>query len=199
MLLYGAGGHAKVIISAILANQIPVNAIFDDNPNTKEIYRIATSGNYNPSLFPDEKLIISIGENNIRKKISQIIQHPFGNIIHPTATVDQSVTVGEGTCVLHHAVVQAGSVLGRHVIINTSASVDHDCVIHDFVHIAPGVIMAGNVHVEENTLIGIGSMVAPNLIIGKNCLVAAGSVVTINIPDGATVRGNPARIISRSL
>jgi acetyltransferase-like isoleucine patch superfamily enzyme len=100
---------------------------------------------------------------------------------------------------LHHAVIQADAVLGRHVIINTAATVDHNCVIDDFVHIAPGVILAGNVRVGENTLIGAGSIVAPGLTIGKNCFVAAGSVVTINIPDGATVRGNPARIISRNL
>jgi sugar O-acyltransferase (sialic acid O-acetyltransferase NeuD family) len=199
MLLYGAGGHAKVIISAILAHEISINSIFDDNQDRKEVYRIKTSGSYNPFLFPDKKLIISIGDNSIRKRISGIIKHPFGIVIHPSATIDQSVIVGEGTCVLHHAVVQADSVLGRHVIINTSASIDHECVIDDFVHIAPGVILAGNVRIGENTLIGAGSIVAPGLTIGRNCFVAAGSVVTINIPDGAVVRGNPARIISRSL
>lgn len=199
MLIYGAGGHAKVIISAILAHEITINAIFDDDSSRKEIYKIATSGNYNPAIFPDDTLIIAIGDNTIRKQISKYIKHQFGEIIHPSASVDKSVQIGQVTCILHHAVVQADSIIGQHVIINTSASIDHDCVIHDFVHIAPGVILAGSVSVGENTLIGIGSIVAPGLIIGKNCFIAPGSVVTINIPDGATVRGNPARIISRSL
>jgi sugar O-acyltransferase (sialic acid O-acetyltransferase NeuD family) len=199
MLLYGAGGHAKVIISALLDHEIPVKAVFDDDPGRKPINGIAICNGYNSTVFPGEMLIISIGNNSIRKHISEIIQHSFGSITHPSASVDRSVEAGEGTCILHHAVVQADSLLGRHVIINTAATVDHDCIIQDFVHLAPGVILAGNVRVGENTLIGAGSIVAPGLTIGKNCFVAAGSVVTINIPDGATVRGNPARIISRNL
>ncbi|GLU55079.1 acetyltransferase [Dyadobacter frigoris] len=197
MLIYGAGGHAKVIISCILANQISIDSIFDDNPDRKEIYGMKVAGFYDPAVFSDQKLIISIGDNLIRRKISGQIKHAFGIIIHPSCIVDKSVKIREGTVVLHNAVIQADSTIGRHVIINTSVSVDHDCIIGDFVHLAPGVILSGNVCVEENTLIGVGSIIAPGLTVGKNCFVTAGSVVTHNIPDGVIVRGNPARIISR--
>lgn len=197
MLIYGAGGHAKVIISCILANQNTIDSIFDDNPDRKEINGIVISELYDPTIFLDQELIISIGDNVIRRKVSDQIKHSFGITIHPSCIVDKSVKIGEGTVVLHTAVIQADSVIGRHVIINTSVSVDHDCIIGDFVHLAPGVVLAGNVCVGENTLIGVGSIVAPGLTIGKHCLVAAGSVVTKNIPDGVIVRGNPARIISR--
>lgn len=196
MLIYGAGGHAKVIISCIRANQILIDSVFDDNPDRKEIYGIPVTGFYDPTIFPNQKLIIAIGDNLIRRKISNQIKHAFGITVYPSSIVDKSAKIGEGTVVLHNAVIQAGSIIGRHVIINTSVSVDHDCVICDFVHLAPGVILSGNICVGENTLIGVGSIVAPGLMIGKNCLVAAGSVVTKNIPDGVIVRGNPARIIS---
>ncbi len=92
-------------------------------------------------------------------------------------------------------IVQADARLGRHVIVNTAATVDHDCVLGDFAHIAPGVVLCGAVQVGEGTLVGAGSVIAPNLTIGANCLIAAGSVVTTHLPDGATVRGNPARAV----
>ena len=199
MLIYGAGGHAKVIISTILANRLSVDLIFDDNPDKKEIYGMTVSRFYNSDIFPEQQLIIAIGDNLTRRKISGQIKHSFGITIHPSAEVDKTVRIGEGTVVLHNTVIQSDSIIGRHVIINTAVSVDHDCVIGDFVHLAPGVILSGNVYVGENTLVGVGSIIAPGLKIGENCLIAAGSVVTSNIPDGAIVRGNPARIISHQI
>lgn len=196
MLIYGAGGHAKVIISCILANKDTIDLIFDDNTDKKETYGISVLGFYNADILPDQKLIIAIGDNSIRRKISDQIKHSFGITIHPSSIVDKTVKIGKGTVVLHNTVIQAESIIGKHVIVNTSVSVDHDCTIGDFVHLAPGVILSGNVWIGENTLIGVGSIVAPGLTIGKNCFVAAGSVVTKNVPDDAIVRGNPARIIS---
>ncbi len=195
MLLYGASGHAKVIISCLQANELPVIGIFDDDLSKKELGQISVVGNYRPDYEPLEDLIISIGANHIRQKVAAFIQHRFGKVIHPSAIVDKSVKVGEGTVILHNAILQAEVQVGKHVIINTSASVDHDCIIEDFAHIAPGATLCGNIYVGKNTIIGAGTIVTPNLKIGKNCLIAAGSVITKNIPDFAIVRGNPARII----
>ena len=198
MILYGAGGHAKVIISILKANGNNIQAIFDDDILRKTVSNIPVTGMYYPNLFVNEKLIITVGNNVIRRKLSEKITHEFGILIHRSAVIDDSVTVGIGTCVMQNAVIQADSVIGKHVIVNTSSSVDHDCHIGNFVHIAPGVTLGGNINIGENTLIGLGSIVVPGLSVGKNCLVSAGSVVTKNIPDGAIVRGNPARIISRT-
>lgn len=195
MLLYGASGHAKVLVSILRASGQEVSAIFDDDLNKKDLGTIPVIGSYDPNHQPAAPLIIAIGYNVIRRKVAERIQHRFGTAIHPTALLDESVTVGEGTVVMHGAIVQAGTCLGNHVIVNTGATVDHDCYLSDFVHVAPGVTLCGSVRVGENTLIGAGSVIAPNLSIGADCLVAAGSVVTVSIPDGTTVRGNPARII----
>ena len=195
MLLYGAGGHAKVIISILKANHEKVTAIFDDDSSKRDLLQIPITGFYKFDFCPNEKLIIAIGNNTIRKILSQKISHVFGIAIHPSALVDEIVKVGEGTCVMQNAVIQIDSKIGKHVIINTSASVDHDCILEDFVHLAPGVTLAGNVHIGKNTLIGVGSIVAPGIKIGKDCFVSTGSVVTKDIPDGCVVRGNPARII----
>jgi sugar O-acyltransferase (sialic acid O-acetyltransferase NeuD family) len=197
MLLYGASGHAKVIVSILRASGQEVSAIFDDNLSKKDLGTIRVIGRYDPNHQPAASLIISIGYNAIRQKVAERIQHRFGIAIHPSALVDESVIVGEGTVIMHGAVVQAGTSTGNHVIVNTGATVDHDCKLGDFVHVAPGVTLCGSVQVGESTLIGAGSVVAPNLSIGAHCLIAAGSVLTTSIPDGATVRGNPARIIRR--
>ena len=190
MLIYGAGGHAKVIISCINASGDSVQAIFDDDLSKKEI-----SKSYDPILFGDKSIIIAIGNNNIRRTIAQKISHHFGNVIHPTAIIDKSVLIEEGTVILHESILQAGTVIAKHVIINTRVAIDHDCSIADFVHIGPGVILCGNVHIGENTFIGAGSIVVPNVTIGNNCFIAAGSVITRSIPDNSIARGNPGRII----
>ena len=195
MLIYGAGGYAKVIIAILKANNEKVTAIFDDDNSKKDLLQIPITGFYKFDFCPNEKLIIAIGNNVIRKSLSEKIGHACGIAIHPSALVDESVQIGEGTCVMQNAVIQIDSKIGKHVIINTSVSVDHDGIIEDFVHLAPGVTLAGNVHIGENTLIGVGSIVAPGIKIGKDCLVSTGSVVTKNIPDGCVIRGNPARII----
>lgn len=197
MLLYGAGGHAKVIISIIHANGGEINCIYDDDFSKKEVSGIPVKGTYNVMHFPEENLVIAVGNNLLRRKIAQCIRHRFGSAIHPTALIDRTVTIGSGTCLMHRAVIQADTYVGDHVIVNTTASVDHDCAIGHFVHLAPGVLLAGHVKIGENSLIGMGSIVVPGITIGRNCLVAAGSVVTKDIPDGTVVRGNPARIITR--
>lgn len=197
MLLYGASGHAKVIVSILKAGGQEVKALFDDDLSKKTLSGIPVAGIYNPAYSPGTSIIISIGHNGIRKRVANLIEHPFGKARHPSALIDMSVEIGEGTVIMHGAVVQADAKIGRHAIINTAASVDHDCIVGDFVHIAPGAVLCGTVNVGAGTLIGAGSIIAPNLRIGANCLVAAGSVVTTSIPDGATVRGNPARIIQR--
>ena len=195
MLLYGASGHAKVIISCLRAQNIEINAIFDDDLSKNELWGIPVVGSYSAQQSPSLPLIISIGYNAIRKKVAASIRHPFGKIAHPTALIDNSVNWQEGTVIFHQSVIQADARIGKHVIVNTSASIDHDCVIEDFVHIAPKATLCGNVRVGEATLIGAGTVIAPNLTIGKNCMIAEGSIITKNIPDNAIVRGNPARVI----
>ncbi len=195
MILYGASGHAKVIISCLRANVIPVSGIFDDDLSKKELWDISVVGKYRVDFEPDKELIIAIGNNQIRQKIAHSIEHRFGQAVHPSAIIDGTVQIEKGTVIFHSAVVQADSVIGKHAIINTASTVDHECRIGDFVHIAPQATLCGNVSVGEGTLIGAGSIVAPNLNIGKGCLIAAGSIITKHIPDFAVVRGNPARVI----
>ena len=195
MLLYGASGHGKVIIDCLESQGLEIIGIFDDDANKVELLNYQVIGKYNAEMFSNEKLIISIGDNQIRKKVSEIIKHKFGSAIHISSTVSKHVEIGEGTVVFHKAVLQSSTKVGKHVIINTAASIDHDCVIDNFAHISPNATLCGNVKIGEGTHIGAGAVIIPNRTIGKWCLIGAGTVVTKDVADYSVVVGNPARKI----
>ncbi|WP_421827227.1 acetyltransferase [Larkinella sp.] len=198
MLLYGASGHAKVIIRCLQVNKIGVEAIFDDDVGKKELSTISVIGPYQADYKINEPLIIAIGDNTIRYRLAQQIHHSYGITVHPSAQIDPGVRPGEGSVVLHGSILQADTLIGDHVIINTGASVDHDCTVGNFVHIAPGAILCGGIRVDLGAFIGAGAVICPNLTIGKWAVVGAGSVVTRPVPDYAVVVGNPAQVIKNN-
>lgn len=193
MYLYGASGHAKVIIDILNSQQETIKALIDDNNNLTELcgFPIVHSAK---GLSP---LIISIGNNAIRKKIAEKLNCEFGIGIHSSAIISPSSTIGDGTVVMQGAIVQAEATIGKHCIINTGATVDHECVLEDYVHISPNATLCGNVHVGEGTQIGAGSVVVPGVKIGKWSLVCAGSVVTKDIPDNCMAAGNRCKVLKQ--
>ncbi len=194
MLIYGAGGHGRVLFSAARAAGVVINSVFDDDLRWRDWCTMAVIA-YDELLYPEDQIVIAIGKNEIREKVADHLRHSFGNIFHPSALIEHDVSSGEGNAVLHRSVLQTGVVLGNHVIVNTGAIVEHDCRIGDFVHIAPGSVLCGGVEIGDRTLIGAGSVVVQGISIGKDCLICAGSVVTRNVPDFAVVRGSPAQVI----
>lgn len=195
-ILIGGGGHSRVVSSIVEAQDNgTVSGFFDSNEKLKSLDGIENLGQYNSEIASDSLAVIAIGDNKLREKIAVGITHDFGILIHPSATVDRLSSVDLGTVVMHHSVIQTGSKVGKHVIINTSSSIDHDCTIADFVHIAPKVTLCGGVEVGKGTLIGVGSVVLPQIKIGANVTIGAGSVVVSDIPDGSTVVGAPGKII----
>lgn len=194
MLLYGASGHAKVVIDCLEASSIPIDGVFDDDIGRKKILEYDVLGSYNINFLANEECIIAIGNNCIRRKLLERIRHQFGKVMHPTSDIQRSVTIGEGSVVFHHAILQSCVKIGDHVIVNTKASIDHDCVIGNFAHIAPNATLCGGVTVGEGALIGAGAVVIPNIKIGKWTTVGAGAVVVKDVPDYAVVVGSPATI-----
>jgi len=193
MILYGASGHARVIIDILLQNNITISAIVDDNENIKSLlnYKVFASN----AINPDEEMIISIGNNRNRKTISESLKNHFGIVIHPKSIIDKTVTIGEGTVVMANAIINATATIGNHCIINTNAVIEHDCVLKNYVHISPSATLCSNVKVDEGTHVGAGAIIIPNIKIGKWCVIGAGSVVIKDIPDNTKVVGNPARSI----
>ena len=195
VFLYGAGGHAKVILDILKSNGVSVTEIFDDDPCIESFMGIPVSHG-----FIRSPLIISVGNNRIRKAIAEKINDDvFSSFFcDRSAVISDCATIEKGTVVMQSAIIQSSVRIGKHCIINTSASVDHDCNIQDYVHIAPGCILCGNVKIGEGSLIGAGTVVVPNIKIGKWTTIGAGSVVTRDIPDNVVAYGSPCKIVKHN-
>ncbi|WKK67369.1 acetyltransferase [Lutimonas zeaxanthinifaciens] len=194
MVLYGASGHAKVVIDILKRNNINVSRILDDNVELEFLngFPVTHRGKINDI---HEELIITIGDNRIRKVIVDQNSFNYGNAIHPSSVTDNTVKIGEGSVVMAGAVINADTFIGKHCIVNTSASIDHDCSLQDYVHISPNATICGGIKIGEGTQIGAGAVIMPNLKIGEWCKIGAGAVVISDVPDGATIVGNPGRNI----
>lgn len=202
LIVIGAGGHAKVVISAIQALGLDVSEVYDDDPAKwgTAIQGVPVIGAL--ELLKSKKgvrAVIGVGNNLIRKKISEMFDVSWQTVIHPRAIVHPSVKIGAGVVVFAGAVIQPDSILGAHCIVNTSAIVDHDCILGDFVHVGPGVNICGGVSVGTGTLLGVGTSVIPSLEIGSWATVGAGSAVVHDVHSNVTVLGSPARPVPRAL
>lgn len=193
MYLYGASGHAKVIIDILRANNETIEALFDDNESVTSLLDY-------PVLRSTEvrgELIISIGNNRVRQKVAESLSVEFGRAIHPSAVVSKESRIEVGSVVMQGTIIQSGVQIGKHVIINSGASVDHECVIGDYVHVSPHCTLCGNVTIGEGAWIGAGTTVIPGVKIGKWSVIGAGSVVTKDVPDHVLAVGNRCKIIKR--
>ncbi|RAJ73525.1 acetyltransferase EpsM [Chitinophaga dinghuensis] len=172
VVIYGAGGHARVI-SSLIKNQLrEVSCFFDDQESLQgNVMR------YNKDAFPDAEMIIAVGNNTTRQRLASEVAHEFGTFVHPAATVDADTVLGEGTVVLAKAVIQANVKIGAHVIINAGAIVDHDAVIEDYVHIAPNACIGGGAHIEKGAVIGAGAVVSRFARVKANTAVPPLTVV----------------------
>src|SRR5438309_1950695 len=114
--LYGAGGHAKVIIDILETCGKTVAGIFDDDP-LKTIWGFSSLQFPGPFNFLTDELIISIGNNSIRKSISKI-EAKYLTAIHPTAIISHYASVAEGSVIMAGALINADTVIGKHCIVN---------------------------------------------------------------------------------
>ncbi len=199
MKLYvlGAGGHAKVVLSTLLAAGLSVDGLFDDDPQKQGLYVLGVKV---IGTIEDAKKrtpargVLAIGNNRARQLLArEFPEWEWLSVVHPRAYVHSSVSLGPGTVVFAGAVVQPDTHIGAHTIVNTGATVDHDCQVWDFVHLAPGVHLAGQVIIEEGVFIGIGSAVIPKVKVGAWTVVGAGAAVVENLPPYITAVGVPAK------
>jgi sugar O-acyltransferase (sialic acid O-acetyltransferase NeuD family) len=193
-ILLGGGEHSRVIADVLLDSQATIHGYFD--PVQRTLYNLKWLGAYNGNLFPDSLAVVSIGNNRSRMEVTQNVQHSFGTVIHTSALISKFARHGVGCMILHGSVIQTGSRLESHVIVNTKAQIDHDCVIGSYAHIAPGAILCGTVEIGEGAFIGAGAIILPGRKVGAWSVVGAGTVVTKNIGEGDTVVGNPAKKVN---
>ena len=204
ILVLGAGGHAKVLVDALLAGGLAPLGLLDRDPARvgQEVLGCPVLGTDAAlaGFDPRETLLVN-GLGSTRHVgaraalFTRLLEqgYRFLSVIHPSAVVAASAGLGQGVQIMAGAVVQAGAVLGDNVILNTGARLDHDSRLGDHVHAAPGATVCGGVRVGANTHLGSGATVIEGTTIGKHCLIGAGAVVVRDVPDGVTALGVPAR------
>jgi sugar O-acyltransferase (sialic acid O-acetyltransferase NeuD family) len=200
IFVYGAGGHAKVVIDIIEREGIyDVTFLLDDDLSLKgtTVYGHRVLGGRGE--LPDAEVrrgIVAIGSNKARRAVSAWLAGEGVELVsalHPSAQLARGVTVGSGSVVMAGAVINSDAAIGCDVIINTAATVDHDCQVGDGAHIAPGVTLCGNVTIGSGAFVCAGATVIPNVTIGRGALVGAGATVIGDVAAGITVAGTPAR------
>ncbi len=203
IVVWGAGGHAKVVAEVLRLNGVKIAGFVDDeNPvrRGREFCgaKIFTSAEQ-CMAGGIRQIFIAIGDNAARQQKARLARarglRLISAAVHPRAIVAPDVTLGAGTIVMAGAVINAGSTVGENVIINTLAGIDHDCAIGNGVHISPGVRMAGKVKVGALAWIGIGASIIDDITIGERALVGAGAVIIRNVLPRAVVVGVPAHAI----
>lgn len=200
MVVIGAGGHAKTVLHTLQNCQRDISGILDQKQKDSEtVLGVDIIGDIPRFIrhVEENSFIVAIGDNVTRMEHFNRIRLKKGQLttlIDPNASVAASATVGAGSLVAQGAMVCPNAAIGINVIINSRALIEHDSQIGDHVHIAPDASLAGKVQVGEGSFIGLRAMIRDKVSIGKWARVGAGAVVVSDVPDGATVVGNPARI-----
>lgn len=148
------------------------------------------------SLAATHSAIAWIGEPSLRRRMVQQVESygmPFITMAHPQSNLRRHAEIGEGSILGPFCIAFQYSRIGRHCMVLYQSTVGHHARIDDFVTIVDGVRMGGNIHIGEGAFIGQNACLREGIHIGRESIVGAGAVVLQDVPDGATVVGNPAR------
>jgi sugar O-acyltransferase (sialic acid O-acetyltransferase NeuD family) len=212
VIIWGATGQAKVVRPILEAAGHRIDALFDNDPNRVTPFAdVPLVGDWTAFLRWQENtercpFVVAIGgerRGSDRVRISRDLEN-FGftptELVHQRSWFAASAQLGKGCQLMALSGVGEHAAIGDFCIVNTNATVDHDCCLGDGVHVMPGATIAGEVQVGSYSAIGSNATILPGLKIGSGVVVGAGAVVTRSIPDGTTVVGNPARVfVGRSV
>ncbi len=202
VILIGYSGHAYVAAGIFrsagrLVTHYCDNTVKQYNPFGLEYLGTETSAEA-MAAFAIQDFFIAIGNNSIRCNIAAALGQkkviPI-NALHTAAIIDPSAAIAtSGVMIAARAVINPLVTIHEGVICNTGCIIEHECNVAAFAHIGPGAVLCGNVQVGRNTFVGAGAVVRQGISIGSNVMIGAGAVVIKDVPDAATVVGNPARM-----
>jgi len=186
IVLIGGGGHCHSVIDVIeQTNKYEIIGTIDTKENIgKKVldYEIIACDDDLETIFETCKnAVITIGQiksNTIRVKLFYKLKQIGFNlpvIISPIAYVSKHAIIEEGTIIMHHALVNANAKIGKNCIINTKALIEHDAIIEDNCHISTGAIVNGGVIVKKDTF--YGSNATSKEYIEIDGFIKAGSIV----------------------
>jgi sugar O-acyltransferase (sialic acid O-acetyltransferase NeuD family) len=206
IIIAGASGHAKVIMDIIeKGSDYHILGLVDKTRPAGEDffgYKILGKEEDLPQLVSGNpcEFFVAIGNNWRRSLVASkiIVAVPearFATAVHPSAQIGRGVRIGAGVAIMAGAIVNSDSHVGDFAIVNTHASMDHDCRMMAYTSLAPGAVLGGNVTIGEHTAVAIGATVRNDIRIGKHSLIGAGALLNSDCPDYAVMYGVPAKFI----
>jgi len=205
VVILGGGGHARVVIDALRCAGHVIAGVIDPKAEVAQTLPAGVKwlGEELASRARASDVTVAIGVGSVEASIHNprvklfTEAKTFGfeilSVRHPSAVVAADVELGEGSQVMAGAILQPGVRTGINCIVNTRASLDHDCRLGDHVHVAPGVVLSGTVRIGNGTHLGTGAIVIQNIRIGDWAMIAAGAVITSDVQPGARVAPGPQR------
>ncbi|MET4221798.1 sugar O-acyltransferase (sialic acid O-acetyltransferase NeuD family) [Bradyrhizobium sp. LB8.2] len=205
LIVLCAGGHARVVIEALLSRGIRPDGVIDRDAARvgEKLGGIPITGSDDDILkMSAEKVELVNGLGNRASRSDSglsgrralfgrfaALGYKFPVISHVSAVIASDAKLGDGAQVMAGAVIQPAARIGQNVLVNTRAVVEHDCVVGDHAHVAPGAVLCGGVSIGESAHVGAGAVVLVGVNVGAGAIVAAGAVVARDVTAGGFAGG----------
>ena len=202
VLLYGIGGHSKVIQMMLKNSPHQMLSLVADDDKSQINAQLNLNVIHSSQIISFQEdfdsIVLAIGSNINRKKLAErYSNYKFGMIIDKSAIIAEDAIIEEGTVIMPRCIINPSVKIGKHCIINSGAIVEHDCIIDDYSHISPGAVLTGGVIIGKSVHIGANATVLPGLKIGDNAIIGAGSVVTKDVSTNSVMIGNPIQELNK--
>jgi sugar O-acyltransferase (sialic acid O-acetyltransferase NeuD family) len=200
VLLLGAGGLTREVLSADLAGHRVVGILDDDQGlRGRLISGVRVIGGIAHAVEYDADLVVCIGSGKGRRAVVRRLaelgvgDERYATIVDRAVRVPESCSVGAGSILLAGVVLTADATVGRHVVAMPNVTITHDDVIEDYATLAAGVSLGGGVRIGEAAYLGMNASIRQNQRVGRDVVVGMGSVVVADVPDAEVWAGVPAR------
>ncbi len=201
LAVVGYSGHSYVCIETANQSGFDVVGYYDIEEKSVNPYKLNYLGSENTISDSNNHLFVAIGDNKLRQIICEklISINKFATLIHPTSFISSTSIISDNVLLSAGSIVNAHAKIGYGCIINTASIIEHECHLDDFVHVAPGATLSGNVTIGKRSFIGANATIIQGITIGDDVIIGAGAVIINNVPSNSTVVGNPGKIIKTKI
>ena len=197
ILLVGGGGHCIACIDVIEAEGVyDIRGVVSATVPTENLMGYPGVGTDNdlPQLLRSSNLaLVTVGQiknPQIRIRLFDLLKHLGARlpvIISPKGYFSKHSSIGEGSIVMHRAVVNASVKIGKNCIVNSQALLEYSVVVQGHYHISTGVLLNGNVTIGKGSFVGSGTVIKEGVSVGENVVIGAGQVVLRDVESGVVI------------